>query len=306
MSAETIRAEPFTEIPERFRISDRPSSWIDANKPGATVPSFLEGPSFDRQGNLWIVDIPWGRIFTIAPDGEWSLRTEYDGWPNGLKIHRDGSVWIADYKRGILRLDAASGEIEEVFAAARSEGFKGCNDLFFAADGTLFFTDQGQTGLHDLTGRVFRVPSGTQRLEKLIGNGPSPNGLVTGTGDGVLFVAMTRTAEVWRVPLFPEGPSKVGLFARLPAGASGPDGMALDEAGNLYVCHASRGRVFVYDAHGDDLLTIDCSHIGRTVTNLAFGGKDMRDLYVTISDAGVIARIRCRHPGRMMYSHAVG
>jgi gluconolactonase len=303
MIGATIAAEPFTRMPERFYANGRTSTWVDANKPGASVPSFLEGPSFDREGNLWLADIPWGRIFSISADGEWSLRAEYDGWPNGLKIHRDGSIWIADHKCGILRLDPSTGVISEVFGSARSEGFKGCNDLFFAADGTLFFTDQGQTGLHDPTGRVFRAPAGTQRLEKLLTNGPSPNGLVTGRGDAVLFVAMTRAAEVWRVPLFPEGPSKVGLFARLPAGTSGPDGMALDEAGNLYVCHASRGRVFVYGPHGDDLFSIDCSHIGRTVTNLAFAAGDMRTVYVTVSDAGVVARATVPHPGRTMFSH---
>ncbi len=306
MTAHSIKAEPFAKLPAEFRVSGRKSPWIDANKPGASVPSFLEGPSFDKDGHLWLVDIPWGRIFSISPSGKWSLRAEYDGWPNGLKIHRDGSIWIADYRRGILCLDPSSGNVEEVFATSRSEGFKGCNDLFFAADGTLYFTDQGQTGLHDPTGRVFRVSPGSNNPEKLLANGPSPNGLVTSLGDGVLYVAMTRAAEVWRLPLFPYGPSKVGLFARLPAGASGPDGMALDEEGNLYVCHASKGRVFVYDPHGDDLFSIDCGHIGRTVTNLAFGGLERRDLYITVSDASVVAQARVPHPGRLMFSHSTG
>lgn len=104
--------------------------------------------------------------------------------------------------------------------------------------------------------------------------------------------------------LFPEGTSKAGLFARLPAGASGPDGMALDEDGNLYVCHAGKGSVYVFGPHGDDLFSIDCSHIGRTVTNLAFGGPEMRELYITVSDAGAIARARLPHPGRKMFSHS--
>lgn len=300
--AETIKAEIFAAMPEALRIA-RLSAWAEANKPGAIVPSFLEGPSFDTSGNLWLVDIPWGRVFTVSPTGEWTLRADYEGWPNGLRVHKDGSIWVADYKRGILRLDPSDGNVSEVFATNRSESFKGCNDLFFAVDGTLFFTDQGQTGLHDPTGRVFRVPHETQRLEKLIVNGPSPNGLVTELSDAVLFVAMTRAAEVWRVPLFPEGTSKVGVFARLPAGVSGPDGMALDEVGNLYVCHASRGRVYVYDQHGDEFFCIDCSHIGQTVTNLAFGGPERKDLYITVSDASTVARARMPYAGRVMFSH---
>ena len=170
-----IVADVFTRVPAHFQETQKTSSWVEANKPGAAVPSFLEGPSFDRDGNLWLVDIPWGRIFSVSPDGEWTLRSEYDGWPNGLRILPDGTVRIADYRRGIVRLDPADGSVTDVYATRRSEGFIGCNDLFFGCDGTLYFTDQGQTGLHDPRGRVYRAPSGTNRLECLISNGPSPN-----------------------------------------------------------------------------------------------------------------------------------
>ncbi|MGY4498450.1 sugar lactone lactonase YvrE [Bradyrhizobium sp. GM24.11] len=54
---------------------------------------FIEEPSFDKSGNLYVVDIPFGRIFRISPDGIWSLIIEYDGWPNGLKIAPDGRCW---------------------------------------------------------------------------------------------------------------------------------------------------------------------------------------------------------------------
>ncbi|MBO6949903.1 MAG: SMP-30/gluconolactonase/LRE family protein [Rhodospirillales bacterium] len=303
MSVTEIRAEVFTKLPDALHISGQPSTWVDANKPGGDVPSFLEGPSFDKDGNIWCVDIPWGRIFKITPSGEWSVGAEYDGWPNGLRILPDGTIQIADYKRGIVMLDPKTGETRDRFSSNRSEGFKGCNDLFFGADGTLYFTDQGTTGLHDPTGRVYRVAPGTETLEQLIGNGPSPNGLVTSLGDKVLYVAMTRAQQVWRVPLFPGGTVKVGLFARLPAGVIGPDGMALDEKGNLYVCHASRGRIYAFNEHGEELLTVDCSHIGRTTTNLAFGGENNSELFITVSDAGVIARAKMPVPGRPMYSH---
>ena len=72
--------EVFTEIPDSFRKTGR-SAWADSNKRGAELHSFLEGPSFDRAGNLYVVDIPWGRIFRISPQGQWELAIEYDGWP---------------------------------------------------------------------------------------------------------------------------------------------------------------------------------------------------------------------------------
>ena len=73
-------------MPDAFRRKGARTDWADANRPGQPTNCFIEGPSFDADGNLYIVDIPFGRIFRIAPDGRWSLVVEYDGWPNGLKI----------------------------------------------------------------------------------------------------------------------------------------------------------------------------------------------------------------------------
>src|SRR5512143_2187947 len=79
-----IETRLFSAMPETFRRKGVRSDWADANRPGVPTDGFIEGPSFDAEGNLYIVDIPFGRIFKIAPDGRWSLVIEYDGWPNGL------------------------------------------------------------------------------------------------------------------------------------------------------------------------------------------------------------------------------
>src|SRR5688500_14689879 len=106
-----IEARRFTSLPAKFRRKRR-TAWSDPNRQGAPVDSFLEGPSFDRKGNLWCVDIPFGRIFKIDKSGEWDLVAQYDGWPNGLKIHKNGTVFVADYKKGLLTLDPKSGRID--------------------------------------------------------------------------------------------------------------------------------------------------------------------------------------------------
>ena len=90
-----------------------------------------------------------------------------------------------------------AGRMQPILTARNSESFKGCNDLHLASNGDIYFTDQGQTGLHDPTGRVYRLtPSG--RLDCLIDTGISPNGLVLDPSETVLFVAMTRDNAVWR------------------------------------------------------------------------------------------------------------
>lgn len=299
-----LDAQIWTSLPDEYRHTGVTPDWAAANKPGQTADSFLEGPSFDREGRLYVTDIPYGRIFRISQDGKWSLIAEYDGWPNGLKIHKDGRIFITDYKHGIMLLDPDRGTVEPVITHRRSESFRGVNDLFFDASGRLYFTDQGQTGLHDPTGRVFRLNFETEQFDQLISNGPSPNGLVMSPDQKSLYVAMTRGNSVWRLPIFPDGTtSKVGLFARLAGGVSGPDGLAVDKDGRLTICDAGNGAAWMFTKWGEPVYRIRSQTGGRTVTNLAYGGPDNQDLFLTESDTGHILRVTLDVPGEPMYSH---
>src|SRR6267143_4550512 len=220
-----IEVRRFTALPAKFRKKRR-TAWSDPNRQGAPLDSFLEGPSFDRQGNLWCVDIPNGRIFRIDRKGEWQLVVQYDGWPNGLKFHRDGRAFIADYKRGLLALDPKRGKVEEVLGSAFSESFKGLNDLHFGDNGDLYFTDQGQSGIADPTGRVWRFRANGE-LQKLLANAPSPNGITLNKKNSQVYVAITRAQQIWRLPLMAGGtPSKTGVAIQLSGGQAGPDGIA--------------------------------------------------------------------------------
>ncbi len=295
-----LPTETFARLPDAFRRLRR-SAWSDANRGGEPADCFLEGPSFDRDGNLYVVDIPNGRIFRIAPDATWTLVAEYDGWPNGLKIHRDGRIFIADYKRGLMLLDPASGTVASLLDSRHSEAFKGVNDLFFAANGDLYFTDQGQTGHQDPTGRVYRL-RGDGRLDLLIATVPSPNGLVTNLHENQIYLAVTRANAVWRLPLMRDGTvSKAGTFIQLSGGLGGPDGMALDEEGGLVVAHLGMGA-WRFDALGRPTHHIGAA--GCFITNAAFGGPDRRTLYAVDSGTGSVVTARMPVPGRAMYSHS--
>ena len=281
-----IETTVFLAMPDAYRRKGVRSDWGDANRPGQPTDCFIEGPCFDAAGNLYVVDIPFGRIFRISPGGAWTLVIEYDGWPNGLKIRSDGRIFVADYRHGIMELDAGAGRMLPVLTARNSESFRGCNDLHLASNGDLYFTDQGQTGLHDPTGRVYRLsPSG--RLDCLLDTGVSPNGLVLDPAERVLFVAMTRDNAVWRLPFMKDGSvSKVGRFCST-FGASGPDGLTMDSAGRLFVAHASLGHVFVFAPNGEWIARIK-SCAGPSCTNVAIGGDNGGRLYVTESVTGSI------------------
>ena len=106
-----------------------------------------------------------------------------------------------------------------VLTARNSESFKGCNDLHLASNGDIYFTDQGQTGLHDPTGRVYRLRASGQ-LDCLINTGISPTASCSTPARSVLFVAMTRDNAVWRAPFMKDGSvSKVGRFCSTSAPA---------------------------------------------------------------------------------------
>ena len=93
-----LPTEVFATVPDGMRTG-----------PGGKRAGFLEGPSFDRAGNLLCVDVQAGRVYRISPRGDWDIVVEYDGIPNGLKLHRDGRAFIADRKNGLMVLDAGHG-----------------------------------------------------------------------------------------------------------------------------------------------------------------------------------------------------
>jgi len=295
-----VTAEVYARLPDVLQDAS-PSYWSRVQSGNPAIRSFLEGPSFDRSGALWVTDIPFGRLFRISADREFELVFQYDGEPNGLKFHADGRAFIADHRLGLLAFDPQRQTLEVVLGRAELDGFRGLNDLFFLEDGSLLFTDQGQTGLQDPTGRLFHCdPGGMPRL--VLSNIPSPNGLVHDPRSNTVYLAVTRDNAIWRVPLRPNGQAgRTGRFIRM-SGGIGPDGLAMDCEGNLAVCHPGLGAVWLFNRQGEPILRID-SPVGRMTTNCAFGGPQGRTLFITESETGVILSAECPAPGVSLFSH---
>jgi gluconolactonase len=298
---EHIEARRFTSLPAKFRKRRR-TEWSESNRQGAAVDSFLEGPSFDRKGNLYCVDIPFGRVFRVDPRGNWDLVVQYDGWPNGLKIHKDGRIFIADYKRGLMLLDPKSGRIESLLRTAFTESFKGLNDLHFADNGDLYFTDQGQSGIAVPSGRVWRLRANGE-LQRLVANAPSPNGITLNRKNSQVYVAITRSQQVWRLPLMQGGtPSKTGVAIQLSGGHAGPDGIETDDEDGLVVCHLGVG-VWRFDANCLPTHLVHAGKHHRLLTNIAFGGPKRRTLYITDSLNGEILAAEMPVAGKKLFAH---
>jgi gluconolactonase len=297
---EKIRAEVYTSMPAKFRKKSR-SAWSDPNRQNAEVECFLEAPAFDRQGNLYVCDIPFGRIFRIDPKGNWELVAQYDGWPNGMKFHKDGRLFVCDYKEGLLTLDVTTGKLETLLRTAYSESFKGLNDLHFASNGDVYFTDQGQTGIADPTGRVYRLTANGE-LRRLAENIPSPNGITLSTTEKHCYVGVTRSNSVWRLPLMADGSvSKTGVAIQLSGGVAGPDGIEMDAENGLLVCQLGVG-IWRFDANmlPTHIVYADGPH-HHHLDNVAFGGPDLRTIYITEALSGDILTAKMPVAGKRLY-----
>jgi gluconolactonase len=299
---ELIKAEVFMSMPAKFRRRQR-TKWSDPNRQNIEVECFLEGPAFDREGNLYFVDTPFGRIFRITTQGEWELVVQYDGWPNGMKFHKDGRLFIADYRRGLLCLDTKTAQIETILETAYSEGFKGLNDLHFTSTGDLYFTDQGQTGIADPTGRLFRLRA-DGGLDRLVTNIPSPNGVTVSTTEKHIYVGVTRSQQVWRLPVMHDlAFSKTGVAIQLSGGVGGPDGIEMDAENGLLVCQLGVG-VWRFDSNMlPTHLIYSESDRHHHLANVAFGGPDRRTVYITDSLSGDILKAELPVAGKLLYGH---
>jgi len=119
--------------------------------------------------------------------------------------------------------------------------------------------------------------------------------------EDALLLAVTRANAIWRVPLTDHGAAKVGTFIQL-SGGIGPDGLALDAQGGLWIAHAGMGSVWGFNAIGEPQTRIKAQS-GLLTTNLAFACDTINDLYFIESASATIQRVDSAVPGKAMASH---
>lgn len=297
---EIIPTEVAMALPAALRLTDE-TPWSRARGAGP-LHSFLEGPAFDREGRFYCVDVCHGRIFRVGGDGQWRVFASYEGRPNGLRIHRDGRIFVADAQHGVLIFDSESGErIGALAGPAPDQPFRGLNDLIFADDGTVFITDPGTSALDDPHGRVFAWEA--EREVHLLFDGlPYPNGLAIMPNQDALCVANTRALQVLRCTRRGSRVHNLGIYAQFSGGLAGPDGLAVLEDGGLIVAHSGLGVLWWLSPLGEVRGRIE-SCAGIRTTNIAFDPTDLHKMYITESESGSILSARLPVAGRMPFSH---
>lgn len=284
---------------------------------------FPEGPVALPGGDLLVVELA-GRLTHVSPDGAHHVVAELGGSPNGAAIGPDGAVYVCnsggypltelpdgrllpvgpggvtqddDYIGGrIQRVDLATGEWADLYTACDGIGLRGPNDLVFDADGGFWFTDHGKRRARDedLGGLYYALPDGSSIREVEHGL-HAPNGVGLSPDGSRLYVAETHVGRLWAWEI--TGAGEVGAKT-LVCGVPGYrlfDSLAVEAGGNVCVASIGEGGITVVTPEGDhELVAVDDE---RIVTNICFGGDDLRTAYVTSSGFGVLYATTWSRPG---------
>jgi sugar lactone lactonase YvrE len=251
----------------------------------------IEGPACDAAGNLYVVNLKRnGDIARVTPDGKCEVFVELPGKSvgNGIVFDRQGMMYVADYVgHNVLRIDPKTKKVR-VFA--HEPAMNQPNDLAIAADGTLYASDPnwGKS-----TGQLWKIAKGGKvtRVAAALG---TTNGIDVSPDGKTLYVNESVQRNIWAFPIKSDGTlGAKRLLKKFPD--HGFDGMRCDVDGNLYVSRYGKGTVVKLSPQGMVLKEIDV--LGKSPSNLCFGGPDGRTVYVTEVEHRRVVRFRVDRPG---------
>lgn len=276
-----LTATLWTELPAALHHKGPPSDWATMTRPGQPMHSFLEAAFFDPEGNLWLSDVPYGRVFCVSAAGAWQQMHQIDGEPHAMRIAPDGKRIAVDYRHGLIAL---TGEATFDVMTTGVPAFLGLSDMAYGPDDVLWFTDSGRTSLNDPRGRVYRWQDGGLRL--VVDCIPYANGIAVSPDNAWVYVAATRANQVWKFAtrLPQDGMPMVGTYLQL-SGGLGPDGLACNALGWVAVAQAQAGRAYVFDAQGDQIADVRLPR-GLWTTSVTFDPADPHRLIIVDAQFG--------------------
>lgn len=288
-----------------------------------------EGPTLLPDGSWIVVEMHPSRgcVSEVSANG---MRREIarTGRPNGSAVDADEVIWIAESGDPSIVALQRDGSIVGRWYGPDDAPFLWPNDLCFGPDGLLYMTDSGiafdqfapdgevrpdqisrnrELVRGSRGGRLFRFDPGSKRLEVLRQGLRFPNGIAFGD-DGLLYVAETATGDILAYELdgdllVDRGVHTNVLPEDLPGAFIGPDGIALDRDGNLYVCVLGFGDLVIVAPSGEIVDRMDAG--GAVCTNVAFGPPGSRTIYITEDETGRMLTLPARADGATLYDGSV-
>ena len=249
---------------------------------------FTEGPTFDREGNLYFSDVRGDKLYQIDAKGELSTILDPSHHTNGLMMNAAGKIVACEMDGRLIEVDPKTKQVKSLADGYEGKRFNAPNELVIDRDGGIYFTDPHFSAPMPLPQGVrafyYRAPDGGTNGNKVTRLGEveaAPNGIILSPDEKTLYVIPSGQAEMLSYPV--TAPGKIGdkrTFCTLKQAASktngGCDGLAVDVKGNLYITSALGVQVF--DPQGSLLGIIE---FPEQPANCDFGGKDMKTLYAT-------------------------
>lgn len=260
---------------------------------------FTEGPVWDERGFLYVSDEEQNKIFKVYEDGRKEEVISL-GDPDGNTY--DNQHRLIDCASVLRAIIAVTPDGKYTVLADKFEGrkFNSPNDVIVGPDGALYFTDPT---LDLVKGETQEIPfQGVYRLDEkgqvrlLTKDLMQPNGLAFSPDGKHFYVDDTKERNIRVYDFQPDSSLANGRIFGTEAGEKGgvPDGMRVDEGGNLYVT-GPKG-IWVWDAEGHHLGTIE---IPEQAANFSWGGSDYGTLYITARTS--VYKLRTKARGYVPY-----
>jgi gluconolactonase len=254
---------------------------------------FTEGPQWMQEdGVLLFSDVAGDTIYKLGDGDDIAVfRTPSEG-SNGLAVDPEGRLLAAESETRRVTRTESDGEVTPIAVRFRGAQLNQPNDIVVRSDGTIYFTDPlfANARQAELNFRgIFRIaPDGGLTAERRGDTTEAPNGLALSPDESQLYVSDYFADLVWVMDVAADGTlSEARTFVNT---GDGPDGMAVDDAGNLFVATGSGIEVFAPDGARWGVIPVP-----RIPANCAFGGEDGRTLFITAREG--LYRVTLANPG---------
>ncbi len=250
----------------------------------------IEGPQCDATGNVYAVNFKEdGTIGKVTPQGKGEVFVTLPNKSvgNGIVFDRAGAMFIADYvNHNVLKVDMTTKQISVL---AHQGGMNQPNDLAIGPDEVLWASDPNWG---NNTGQLWRIDR-QGKVTKVASEMGTTNGIEVSPDGKTLYVNESVQRGIWAFTITADGLKDKRLLKQFPD--HGFDGMRCDVDGNLYVTRYGKGTVAIVSPKGEVLREIDV--LGKSPSNLCFGGPDGRTVYVTEVDHTRLVKFRVERPG---------